>query len=170
LNKINNALEGLSQKINRVRALQSATRDLSRELMIEKTVLDAALKSAQQSVELEESLAAKGPNYRAEYEKSYAELQAILSDPSTSDRTPMERHPLPNFESIGSHADPDIRLAIAAKVNELRKKRDAFLSKAHAQLASDPLLLASFEDPLRGLNGEHYWATLDPNSTLKRRA
>ncbi|MEA9886875.1 hypothetical protein VDG05_21590, partial [Xanthomonas campestris pv. raphani] len=61
-------------------------------------------------------------------------------------------------------------LAIAAKVNELRKKRDAFLSKAHAQLASDPLLLASFEDPLRGLNGEHYWATLDPNSTLKRRA
>ncbi|NMI37264.1 hypothetical protein E1J27_20460 [Xanthomonas hortorum pv. vitians] len=170
MNKINNALEGLSQKIDRAHALHSATMNLSRELMVEETVLDTALKSAQQSVELEKSLAAKGPKYRAQYEKSYAQLQAILSDPSTSDGTPMERHPLPNFESIGSHADPDIRLAIAAKVNELRKEHDAFLSKAHAQLASDPLLLASFEDALRGLNGEHYWATLDPNSTLKRKA
>ncbi|WP_372168217.1 hypothetical protein [Xanthomonas axonopodis] len=76
--------------------------------MVEETALDAALKSAQQSVKLEKSLAAKGPKYRAQYEKSYAQLQAILSDPSTSDGTPMERHQLPNFESIGSHADPDI--------------------------------------------------------------
>ncbi|MFA4629727.1 hypothetical protein P2A10_13505 [Xanthomonas perforans] len=170
MNKINNALEVLSQKIDRAHALHSATLDLSRHVYAEKAVIEAALQDARQAVDFEKELATKEPIYRAQYEKSYAQFQAILSDPSTADRTPMERHPLPNFESIGSHADPDIRLAIAAKVNELRKERDAFLSKAHAQLASDPLLLASFEDALRGLNGEHYWATLDPNSTLKRKA
>lgn len=170
MNKMNNALEGLSQKFDRAHALHSATMDLSRELMVEKTVLEAALQAARQAADFEKELATKEPIYRAQYEKSYARFQAILSDSSTSDRTPMECRPLPNFESKSSHADPDIRLAIAAKVNELRKERDAFLSKAHAQLASDPLLLASFEDALRGLNGEHYWATLDPNSTLKRKA
>lgn len=167
---MNNTLEGLSQKFDRAHALHSATMDLSRELMVEKTVLEAALQAARQTMDFGKELATKEPIYRAQYEKSYARLQAILSDSSTSDRTPMERRPLPNFESIGSHADPDVRLAIATKVNELRKGRDALLLKAHAQLASDPLLLASFEDALRGLNGEHYWATLDPNSTLKRKA
>jgi hypothetical protein len=89
--------------------------------------------------------------------------------PAPAEATPIERHALPNFDRVGSHHHPEIQRAITAKVEGLREDRVAFLSTAHAQLARNPALLASFGETLKQLNGEHYWATLDPRGTLKRR-
>lgn len=80
----------------------------------------------------------------------------------------MERHPLPDFEHVSGHGHPDIQRAIDLKVDGMRDDREAFLSMTHAQLMSNPALLPHFKNTLQRLNGDHYWATLDPHSTFKQ--
>lgn len=169
LGKVNHALGEISHSFDRSLALQSATAELSRHLHAERRAIETALKSSQQALDLEKELAARGPEFRARFEQSYAELLGVQSAEPQAEATPIERHALPNFDRVGSHHHPEIQRAITAKVEGLREDRVAFLSMAHAQLARNPALLASFGETLKQLNGEHYWATLDPRGTLKRR-
>lgn len=169
LGKVNHALGEISHSFDRSLALQSATAELSRHLNAERRAIETALKSSQQALDLEKELAARGPEFRALFEQSYAKLLGVQAAEPQAEATPIERHPLPNFDRVGSHHHPEIQRAIAAKVEGLREDRDAFLSTAHAQLARNPALLASFGETLKQLNGEHYWATLDPRGTLKKR-
>ncbi|MBB3277342.1 DNA helicase-4 [Pseudoxanthomonas sp. OG2] len=168
LDKVNQVVGEISHSSNRAFLLQSATAELSRHLQAERRAIETALKSSQQALDLETQLTVRGPEFRALFEQSYAELLRVqASEPKAVEAT-IERHPLPNFKRVGSHDHPEIQQAISAKVDGLRKDRDAFLSTAHAQLARNPALLASFAETLRQLNGDHYWATLDPHGTLKR--
>lgn len=169
LGKVNHALGEISHSFDRSLALQSATAELSRHLHAERRAIETALKSSQQALELEKELATRGPEFRALFEQSYAELLGVQAAEPQAEATPIERHALPNFDRVGSHHHPEIQRAITAKVEGLREDRVAFLSTAHAQLARNPALLASFGETLKQLNGEHYWATLDPRGTLKRR-
>src|SRR5690606_35409366 len=111
-----NALGELSHNIDRSLALQSATAELSRHLNAERRAIEAALKSSQQALDLEKELAARGPEFRARFEQSYAELRGVQAAEPQAETTPIERHPLPNFERVCSHGHPDIQQAIAAKV------------------------------------------------------
>ena len=169
LDKFNNALGDITHNIDRSLALQSATAELLRHLSAERRAIDTALKVSQQALDLEKELAARGPEFRARFEQSYAELLGVQAAEPQAEAAPIQRHPLPNFERVGSHHHPEIQRAIAAKVEGLREDREAFLSTAYAQLASDPALYAQFQENLAKVDGEHYWATLAPRGTLKRR-
>ncbi len=172
LGKLSQAVSEFDHHVERASALQSATSELSVSLDAERTVVEAALKSARQAMDLERELAAKGPEYRARFEQSYAELFGAIDDDTVANPSPpasMPRRPLPDFGRVGTQAPPDIQRVIAAKVDGLRADREAFLSAVHAQLASDAALRARFAEDLRDLNGEHYWVALDPHSKLKIR-
>lgn len=168
LDKVNQAVGEMSHSFDRSFALQSATAELSRHLQAERRAIETALKSSQQALDLENQLTARGPEFRARFEQSYAELLRVQAPGPKAAEAAIERHPLPDFKRVGSHDHPEIQQAISAKVDGLREDRDAFLSTVHAQLARNPALLASFAETLRQLNGDHYWATLDPHGTLKR--
>ncbi|WP_435997800.1 MULTISPECIES: UvrD-helicase domain-containing protein [unclassified Pseudoxanthomonas] len=168
LYKVNQAVGEMSHSLERSVALQSATAELSRHLQAERRAIETALKSSQHALDLESQLTTRGPEFRARFEQSYAELLRIQASGPKASEAAIERHPLPDFKRVGSHDHPEIQQAISAKVDGLREDRNAFLSTAHGQLARNPALLASFTATLRQINGEHYWAALDPTGTLKR--
>ncbi|MDQ7280968.1 hypothetical protein O0J73_09495 [Stenotrophomonas sp. Sm6012] len=170
MSTLNQALEDLTHNIDRARVLQSATAELSRQIHAERTVIEAALQSAQQSVDLEKDLEARGPAFRAIFEQSKAGLLCVLGEQPSSQEPRIERHLLPNFKHVGSHDHPDIQQAIDLKAAGILNDREAFLSMARAHLMSNPALLPAFESALQHLNGEHYWETLDPDRTLTQRA
>lgn len=172
LSKVNRALKDVSHHIDRASAMQTATAELSRLLEAERTVIEKAFELAQHHLQMEREFAARGPEYRARFEQTYAELLGVLGgEPVPLHEPPNpERHPLPNFDRVGTHPHPDIQRAIALKVEGLREDREEFLSGVHARLAGDPSLLAQFQTSLGELNGEHYWAVLDPHASLKRRS
>lgn len=171
LGKVNSFLEDVNHHVARASAMQSATSELSRLLDAERVVIEKAFELAQLRLQQERDFAVRGPEYRARFEESYAELLSKLGDSVPKpDVLALERHPLPDFNRVGSHHNPDIQRAIALKVQGLRDDREAFLSGVHAQLARDPTLLAQFQTSLGELNGDHYWTALDPHVSLKRRA
>ena len=169
LDKVNYVLGDITHNTDRAHATRNATAELSRLLHVEQTVIERALQASRQALDLEKTLAAKGSEYRARLEQTYAELLGVVyTDPEAKPPEP-ERHPLPDFDRVGAHDHPDIQRSIRTKVDGLREDREAFLSAVHAQLMADPALYAQFQENLLHLNGEHYWAALDPRATLGRR-
>jgi len=169
LSKVNELLEVISNKLEHMSALQSATTELSRHVCTERLVLTAALESARQSAEFEKRLAERDSTFIAKFEQNKLALHELLADQSEAQSERIERHPLPDFECPSFKGHRDIQQAIALKIKGMRDDRDAFLSETHAQLMNTPELLPFFEDALQLRDGEHYWATLDPLQTLKRR-
>lgn len=161
---INDGIKHISHNVERVKAVQAATSDLQRNIDSEQVAIESALQMATMDVQLEERL--KDPMFRQMYQESYEELPRIRPDFREVESAHIE-NPIPNFERVDRHWDPDIEDAIRRSIDELREGREAFLSVTYAQLAGDPVVRARFLKKLEELKGSRYLAGLDPTSGWK---
>lgn len=71
--------------------------------------------------------------------------------------------PIPTFERLKPHTDPEIESAIRNKIEKLRKEREVFLSGVRLQLTNDPIIRNYFIKRLTEQHGTHYLSVLDPH-------
>ncbi|TBW10033.1 helicase IV [Azotobacter chroococcum subsp. isscasi] len=167
---ISNGLEEVNKSISQAHALQAATSDLEIAIFTERLTIEKALEAARSALDLQAFLDAD-PKYAEFYHQAFEELQAVLNKTSSAQDScahKLSPSPLPDFRRTTKHSDPDTEEAIQRKILALKGEREAFLSAVHTDLSRDSKLCTLFEEKLYALEGDHYWAALDPRHSLKK--
>ena len=119
-------------------AMQRATSELESHVRTERRVIEAALKSAKLHMRVQTRRG--DPTYRAIQERISG------AGASTAAATEFTASPIPSFEGMSRHPDPEVERTVRSKFASLKADRDTFLSTVHAQLSSDPALCGHFEE------------------------
>ncbi|WP_309243376.1 3'-5' exonuclease [Caballeronia sp. CLC5] len=163
---INDGVSQLNDYVTPAQALQVSTSELEKDLFAERTIIKAAFDFAKSTKEIE--IKKQDPRFRELYEQNVERLGRLLEE-SGSEREESRRieRPLPSFARTERHNDPEIEAAIERKIAGMRVDREDFLSRIHAQLASDQVLLRHFLSNLHDFHGDRYLRSIDPRSSLK---
>lgn len=154
---INEGLSEFNRDLNRRSAVHSATLELESSIDAERNAIRTSLELAKSDVELEEQL--KDPVF---YE-AYKRIGKAINSHQDSSRDEHEYidKPIPTFERLKPHTDPEIESAIRNKIEKLRKEREVFLSGARLQLTNNPIIRNYFIKRLTEQHGIHYLSVLD---------
>ena len=170
LGAVTKGLEDFNRTVTEAHALQKATSELDLAIHAERTMINAALDSAQSAIELQAKLDAD-PQFATLYEESRARISARLDEKRARDPSPRKAQlpvPPPDFKRAERHSDPEIDAAIERKIGFMKSERDGYLSTVHVKLAQDDKLCLAFTEKLRVLDAAHYWPGIDPRAELTR--
>ncbi|MGD9664949.1 MAG: hypothetical protein AB7U34_07065, partial [Novosphingobium sp.] len=123
--------------------VQKATMEIDKAISSERIYLEHILQSAEADIKVED-FKSQSEDHRQAYEKNYAIFSKILNDAKSTAEVKPEFPPLPDFNSVARHTDPEIATAIANKINQMRENRDQCLSDMAQRLSQDSRLLQKF--------------------------
>jgi len=150
LNAFNASAKAFAEKTRHSNAVYQATSKLKQNAYAERCVLEAALKLAKSDVERQKHL--ESPVFREAYER----IKSAMAERSPDPRSGRIDSPVPTFDQVPSHQDPNIHSAILEVVASVREERGQFLADIRQQLVSDTAARPHFARRLKELGADRY--------------
>ena len=150
LNAFNASAKAFSEKTRHSNVVYQATSKLKQDAYAERCVLETALKLAKSDVEHQKHM--ESPVFREAYER----IKSAMAEKSPGLRAERIDSPVPTFDQVPSHQDPDVHSAILEVVASVREERVRFLEGIRQQLVSDTAARPHFARRLKELGADRY--------------
>ncbi|TBY07332.1 endonuclease domain-containing protein [Rhizobium laguerreae] len=136
-------------------AVDHALKSARNSCATEKIVVDAAMKTAQLSVDLEARFAAD-PNFRKRYDEVFGRINAagVRNNIPRPERAPIVIAPI---TQPSPHPDRDVNQAILLAYLALTGERSRLFNETRRQIANDPRLALHVQSHLEGLGCQATW-------------
>lgn len=123
-------------------------------IQTEQLVIEKALESAQQQLRLNQRFDREGPEFKAQYDQSYAHYTQLLKPVPSA---PFPSVLLPNFDAIPRPDSPQTAETLEQEIRTLREGRNQYLDMVRRTLRADARLNQLFERQLRKRNAVEVW-------------